>query len=499
MQLLARKNVVCALILVVCVLGAPLFGLTQEKKSNAELDQFKGSTMGISFSASEKEKLVVRRVWSHLASELAGVKKDDVLLSIGEVDLATEPREKLREFCQANAPFQTFDLKIERAGEKKTLQITLDSKAVRDAFQTGQIIERNRIIQRESREKEKSDLLKGLTARLVKSTRSAKTPRVAYEAINAILDEFDVSHTGFVPQYELERLLNRKSGGIGLTIQRHVIDNRSAYFAIDFVPGSPSDQTKLELGNEILEINGVPIEKSSRLILAGEEQRHQMFSLRVEEDETVKIKHRKLASSEPIETEFSYSKEVSAIEGTRNSVRVIEKDGKKVGYIRLCNLMSSQAYRILSQAIEKEFADCSAVVLDLRGRGGMVQVVNGVERRIKKLEKPVVAITDGLTRSAKEMLSFKLKKLPNVTVIGTTTTGAVTGATFSQLSSGNGLMIPVQSKDSLANLTDGFIIEGKGVEPDEVVKYSHPYCGGKDALLEYAVKRATELKYLIEL
>ena len=131
--------------------------------------------------------------------------------------------------------------------------------------------------------------------------------------------------------------------------------------------------------------------------------------------------------------------------------------------------------------------------MDLRGRGGIVPAVMSLDRTVGKIDRPVVAIIDQLTRSAKEMLTYLIKKHENVVVIGTKTSGAVTGATMLRLPSGNSLMFPVASADTLASLIDGEIIEGIGVEPDEPFEFFVPYAAGTDHLLNAAIKRATQL------
>ena len=131
--------------------------------------------------------------------------------------------------------------------------------------------------------------------------------------------------------------------------------------------------------------------------------------------------------------------------------------------------------------------------MDLRGRGGIVPAVTSLNQTVAKLDKPVVVVIDGLTRSAKEMLAYLLKKHDHVLVVGMKTAGAVTGATIANLPSGNSLMFPVASADSLKQFVDGAIIEGIGVEPDEEVNYFVPYSAGEDRILKVALQRVTEM------
>jgi C-terminal processing protease CtpA/Prc len=172
---------------------------------------------------------------------------------------------------------------------------------------------------------------------------------------------------------------------------------------------------------------------------------------------------------------------------------VIQAGDKQIGYLRFWNLMSMGVNGALASAMREDFVDCDAIVLDLRGRGGIVPAVLALNRTVSKLDKPVVVTIDGLTRSAKEMLTYLLKKQEHVLVVGERTTGAVTGATVLKLPSGNSIMIPVASAESLKQFIDGEILEGVGVGPDEPVKHFLPFCAGQDRILDHAVKRAVEL------
>ena len=128
----------------------------------------------------------------------------------------------------------------------------------------------------------------------------------------------------------------------------------------------------------------------------------------------------------------------------------------------------------------------------MRGRGGIIPAVLAIDRTVREIEKPVIAITDELTRSAKEILSLRIKKSDNVTVIGEKTAGAVTACSFYSLPSGNVFMYPVMSAESLKRYTGGVIIEGTGVEADLPVDFFEAYCNGVDKLLDFAIETASQ-------
>jgi C-terminal processing protease CtpA/Prc len=236
----------------------------------------------------------------------------------------------------------------------------------------------------------------------------------------------------------------------------------------------------------------VTIEASRRLVLSGEEQRYEVFAIDAQPGETVRFEFQHCPGSAWI-TERVKARETLSLEDSINaSARIIESGGQKFGYLRFWNLMSGKANTALRSHLQTTFADCDAIVLDLRGRGGIITAVTAIEKTVRQEAKPVVAITDELTRSAKEMLSFKLKTLDNVTVVGEKTAGAVTACSFYTLPSGNVFMYPVMSSDALKRHTDGVILEGNGVEADLPVDFFEAYCYGQDKLLDVAIQTASQ-------
>lgn len=54
-------------------------------------------------------------------------------------------------------------------------------------------------------------------------------------------------------------------------------------------------------------------------------------------------------------------------------------------------------------------------------------------------------------------------------------------------------MYPAVPGSALARHTDGNVLEGNGVEPDENVDFYEAYCNGKDLLLDSALDRAAKM------
>jgi len=462
-----------------------------------------GSSLGMSLSGTEPGQFRVTNVRTNLAADLAGMEKGDRLLRIGAIDLETVGKLELSDYLDKLPPNSKIKAVVDREVEtedasmmerkKLTLELTTDSRATFDGWVVSERLKKNRVITEHLRSNDQLMRLDTLQQSILDDVRNSKTPRDAYEAINQRIDELDVSHTAIIPNWGYMRLVNRAKGGLGLTMQRQKVDGAIGYFVLDMEPGGPAAKSDLKMGDEVLLVNEIELEKSARLILAGEEQRHKAFMISSNEGEIITLTYRRNASGNRSQVQLANDPSLTANSATRDSFRVITFKDKKFGYLRIWNLMSPQVNQYLKDALEGQFAACDALIVDLRGRGGQISVLLAVEKTLNNCGKPVVAITDRYSRSAKEILASRLKGTPNVKLVGEKTCGAVTAASFVGLPSGAALMFPVASGQRLSRYTNGVNLEGRGVEPDEKATFSLPYLAGVDPLLDAAKKSAEKL------
>jgi C-terminal processing protease CtpA/Prc len=189
---------------------------------------------------------------------------------------------------------------------------------------------------------------------------------------------------------------------------------------------------------------------------------------------------------------------------------VIEHEGRKFGYIHFWHFLSPVMSETLRKALGKEFRDCDGLIIDLRGRGGNVQVMNTCfapfgdpppvqtrqgprrqEYNMPKWTRPVVALQDAGSRSAKEVYAHNWKWLKIGPLVGETTPGAVLGSTFIAMPDGCQLLLPAQAVRSIAyGQTD---LEGNPVEPTHPVKDLLAYAGGVDVIKDAGIKVLFEL------
>ena len=215
-------------------------------------------------------------------------------------------------------------------------------------------------------------------------------------------------------------------------------------------------------------------------------------------------------------------------QAARNSARVIERGGKRIGYVHLWQMRSEDLLGWILASIDstrrsttrrqtvrfyapgqadKADSPLDALIIDNRtkiggqsgigehyletlsgNRGGVIQ---STDRRSDKTPKKVAKsfagrsamLIDGGTRSAAELFAFGYAHEKMGPLVGTTTAGAVTAANARMLP--GGLLIYF----GVADVTiDGQTLEGKGVEPTIRVDRPIPYSDGADPQLEAAVR-----------
>jgi len=166
------------------------------------------------------------------------------------------------------------------------------------------------------------------------------------------------------------------------------------------------------------------------------------------------------------------------LEATRNSEKVIKYDGKNFGYIHVWTLTRPDFISTSNAAVLGKLYNTDGIIYDLRGGyGGRPEGYSDVfykpEENIQwrspsfsyvehfGYTKPLVVLTDHLSRSAKEMLSEIFKNSKRATLIGQTTAGNVLGTSPLMISNWAYLEIPIV--DVYIN---GIHLEKTGVSPN---------------------------------
>lgn len=329
-------------------------------------------------------------------------------------------------------------------------------------------------------------------------------PAEISDAIDYVLGSLQTSHTArytsdSVAYYELADVFRFALGrdlrrvfrgrdvvydGIGI-ISATI---NGATFVADVYDGGPADKTGIQTGDEILSVDGAPFTA--------------IGSFQGKAGQTVAVRLRQEAGAEPIVVDVPVARlqpSESLVSAIEDSVKLIEIDGQKIGYVRIWAYTSRAVPSVLGDALAGPLKDADGLVLDLRSRWGgapgdaaemfvgrtadmrMIDRDGDVNNVNVRWHKPVVAIIDEGTRSGMEVLAYSLKK-NGIPLVGTETAGDVVAGTAFLLPDDSLLILAVADV-----YVDDQRLEANPIQPDITVPFDIRYADGADPQFDAAV------------
>jgi carboxyl-terminal processing protease len=327
-------------------------------------------------------------------------------------------------------------------------------------------------------------------------------------AIDAVLADLNASHTArlrldtidyfeiadifrYAIRRDMRRLFPPEGDvtypGIGMIVR----PGGGALFVSDVYDGSPAAKAGILPGDEIVSIDGAPY--------------REIGSFRDKVGRSVDVLIRRSRGAEPmvVKVQVERLRPLETFEkAIAESASIVERDGLKIGYIRVWTLAARRSMSNVAEALaEGPLKDADGLVLDLRGRWGggssdaaelfvgdtppfrLIERNGEVTLANVRWHKPVVAIIDEGTRSGLEVFAYALQA-NDVRLVGSTTAGALLAGRAYVLPDDSLLEIAVSD----AVIGDGVRLEGAGVKPDLAVGFSLPYSAGKDPQREAAIE-----------
>ena len=294
-------------------------------------------------------------------------------------------------------------------------------------------------------------------------------------SLKGIVESLDDPYSRYITPKEASEFQERVSGefeGVGMSVEK---DDRGLR-VLNVFDGSPAADAGIHKQDLILSVDGRSIAGLSSDLAtsrikgpAGTRVELEVFTPGGEDSRTVRVERERIHV--PVATG-----------------RVVERDGHKIGVVRLISFTNG-AHGVLRRQVNKVLDDgAQAIVLDLRGNGGgllteavlvssifiedgKIVSVRGRERpeRTDNAEGdaidpdvPVAVLVDGGSASASEIVTGALRDRHRATVVGTNTFGKGLVQEVEPLSNGGYLDLTVANY----YLPGGETISTRGLEPD---------------------------------
>ncbi len=309
--------------------------------------------------------------------------------------------------------------------------------------------------------------------------------------VHGLLGQIPSSHLALYSRSTYRRLMRELRAGDGPTLGMALVQIGGWFYISGLLEGGPAEIAGLRRGDRLLAIDGAAPGRSVRLDWRSDDawlDDPVVFELRVQLGDRLQLR----VASHPgqARTVAVTAETYSAWRAAVTSQLVIEAGGLRFGYLHLWYMHERGCGRLLRRALRARFADCSALLLDLRGRGGSVAAIAevlGVLRR--ELDgRSLAVLIDAGTRSAKEVLAFELRESGLGVLVGEQTAGAVLPAAFRRIGEQAVLMLP--AAESVQEIERQHrAIEGCGVLPDLLVADPLPFAGGADPIRDAAVEQ----------
>lgn len=315
----------------------------------------------------------------------------------------------------------------------------------------------------------------------------AASPEQERALVQELLEALEVSHLALYSRASFDAMNAELTESPRPTLGVQLVEEGGRYFADWIYEGGPAEEAGLLRGDEVLAIDGLPPASSPRLDWRTDDAAlpdPPMHALLCRDGEVVELTTGQ-AGGEP-RTIAVRARPYSGAEAARASARVFALDDLRFGYLHLWFLSAATPAALLRELLEGGFRDCDALLLDLRGRGGYPGEIETIVRLLDPSrggwDRPLIVLVHAGTRSAKEILAWRLRSGENALLVGEHTAGAVIPASFATVGDDAVLMYP---SSTLGRMTE--LLEGKGVEPHVVVAAPLPHAGGDDPILSAAI------------
>jgi len=345
-------------------------------------------------------------------------------------------------------------------------------------------------------ERFRKEELPGLVSQYREKAARATTLREQREVVHELLSHIPASHLGLLSNQTFRYVVYDLQGRPYPTFGFQLMDIKGKFYTFGVLEGGPGLRAGLLPWDRVVSVDGVPVDQVPRLEWRSDDAYLQddrdppVHYLKAGPGETIRVKIER-QRGKFMELSIA-SEDYSAFAAARASAHVYTSGGRSFGYLHFWYIHMTGVPELLKEKLEGEFSSCDGLIIDLRGRGGnglaIPKIVDILRDESSRRHRPIIALVDRLSRSAKDVLAYELKKNGIAKLVGEQTAGAVIPATFADVGYESMLMFP---SFKLPRYTD--LLEFKPVEPDLFVERSGPFSAGRDSILEAGLAEALKL------
>ncbi|HSB12461.1 MAG TPA: S41 family peptidase, partial [Blastocatellia bacterium] len=331
----------------------------------------------------------------------------------------------------------------------------------------------------------RTDVLPKLLAQYSEKARRASSLREQREVTEEFLSHIPASHLGLVSKTTHRYVMYDLEGRIYPTFGFQLIEINSRYYAFTVLEGGPGSKAGLLPWDRVVTIDGVAVDQSPRVdwrsddAFIGDDRDPPVHYLTTSPGDTIRLKVER-RPGKFLEVTVP-SEDYSAFEAAKASARVIKAGGRSFGYVHFWYVHLAGVPEMLKETFEGKFGACDGLIVDLRGRGGngmaIAKIVDVLRADREARNRPIVALVDRQSRSAKDVLAYEFKNKGVARLVGEPTAGAVIPASFADVGHDTILMFP---SFKLPRYTD--LLELKPVDPDVLVQRAGPLSAGDDPI-----------------
>jgi C-terminal processing protease CtpA/Prc len=273
------------------------------------------------------------------------------------------------------------------------------------------------------------------------------------------------------------------------------IGSGSNVYAGMILESGPAARAGLLAGDRLVTIDGTPVEESSRLdwrtddAFIGDERDPSVRYVMASSGDRIALRVER-RPGEFVNVAVT-AEEFTAFDAAEASVRVIRTGDISVGYLHFWYVHMAGVADLITRALEGRLKNVNALVIDLRGRGGsaseVTRIIDVIDKYRKRTGRPVLALADRQSRSAKDLLVYEFKQR-GIRVVGEASAGAVVPATFADVGFDSVLMFPSSRLPKYSDL-----LELKPTPPDVLVERAGMFAAGQDPILAAGLDEARRL------